>query len=54
LVTDPNSILTGWRKHFSQLLNVHGVSEIRQTEIHTAVSLVPELSAFEVGMAIEN
>ena len=36
---------------FSQLLNVHGDSDVRQTEIHTA--LVPETSAFEVAMAIE-
>jgi len=35
-------------------VNVHGVSDIRQTEIHTAESLMPELNAFEVEMAIEN
>jgi hypothetical protein len=34
-------------------LNVHGVSDVRQTEIHTAEPLVPEPSAFEVEMAIE-
>jgi hypothetical protein len=32
---------------------VHGVSDLRQTEIHTAEPLVPEPSAFEVEMAIE-
>jgi len=37
----------------SQLLNVHGVNDIRQIEIHTAEPLVPELSAFEVEVAIE-
>ena len=36
-----------------QLLNVRGISDIRQTEIHAAVPLVPEPSAFEVEMAIE-
>ena len=41
-------------EHFSQLLNVHRVSDIRQTEIHTAEPLVPEPSAFEVEMAVEN
>jgi hypothetical protein len=35
------------RKHFSQLLNVHGFNYVRQTEIHTAEPLVPELSNFE-------
>jgi len=53
LFTDYRSILTGWRNHFSQLFNVHGVSDVRQTEIHTAEPLVPEPSAYEVAMAIE-
>jgi len=39
--------------HFSQLLNVHGVNDIRQTEIHSAEPLVPEPSAYAVEMAIE-
>ena len=43
-----------WRKHFSQILNVHGVNDVRQTEIHTAEPPVPEPSAFEVETAIEN
>ena len=42
-----------WRNHFSQLLNVHGVNNVKQTEIHTTEPLVPEPSAFEVGLAIE-
>ena len=52
LVADPYSILARWRNYFSQLLNVHGVNEVRQTEIHTAEPLVPEPSAFEVELAI--
>jgi hypothetical protein len=44
LVPYSHSILALWRKHFSQLLNIHGV---RQTELHTAEPLVPEPSAFE-------
>jgi hypothetical protein len=35
LVTDSHTILAMWRNHFSQLLNVHGVNELRQTEIQT-------------------
>jgi len=27
---------------------IHGVNEVRQTEIHTAEQLVPEPNAFEV------
>ena len=41
------------RSHFYKLFNVHGVSDIRQTEIQTAEPLVPEPSAFEVELAIE-
>jgi hypothetical protein len=53
LVADSHSILARWRNHFSQLLNVHWVNDVRQTEVHTAEPLVPEPSAFEVEMAIE-
>jgi hypothetical protein len=53
LITDTHSILARWRNHFSQLFNVHGVSGVRQTEIHTAETLVPEPSAFDIEMAIE-
>jgi hypothetical protein len=52
LFTDCRSILARWRNHFSQLFNVHGVNGVRQTEIH-AEPQAPELSAFEVEMAIE-
>jgi len=53
LFADSHSILARWRKHFSQLLNVHGVIDVRQTEIHTTEPLVPELSDFEFELAIE-
>jgi len=48
LVTDSHTILARWRDHFSWLFNIHGVSDVRQTAIHTAKLLVPEPSAFEV------
>ena len=47
LVTYCHSILGRWRKHFSQLFNVHGVSDLTQTDIYTAAPLVPESNAFE-------
>jgi len=53
LVTDCHSILARWRNHFSQLFNVHGISDVRQTNIHTAEPLVPEPNALEVEMDIE-
>jgi hypothetical protein len=34
-------------------LNVHGVNDVKRTEIHLAERLVPEPSVFEVEMAIE-
>jgi len=44
--------LARWRNHFSQLFNVHGADGVSRV-IHTAKPLVPEPSAFDVGMAIE-
>jgi hypothetical protein len=34
LVADSNSMLARWRNHLFQLLNVHGVNDVRQTEVH--------------------
>jgi hypothetical protein len=45
--------LARWRNYFSQILNVHGVNKVRQTEIHTAEPLVPEPNASEVELVIE-
>ena len=53
LVADSHSIFVRCRNHFSQLLNVHEVNDVRRTKIHTAEPLVPEPSAFEVELAIE-
>jgi hypothetical protein len=53
LVADSHSILARWRNHFSQLLNVHGVNDIRQRALHTAEPLMPEPRSLEVELAIE-
>jgi hypothetical protein len=53
LVTDSHGVLVRWRKHFSQLFVVHGVSNVRQTEIRTAEPLVPEPRASDFEMSIE-
>jgi hypothetical protein len=45
LLADSHSILNRWKNYFCQLLNVHGVNDVRQTEIHTAEPLVPEPSS---------
>jgi hypothetical protein len=52
LVTDCHSILARCRNHISRLFSLHGVSDVRQTEIHTAEPLLPEPGAFEVEVAI--
>jgi hypothetical protein len=41
LLADFHNILSRLKNYFSQLLNVHNVSDVRQTEIHTAEPLVP-------------
>jgi len=51
LVADSHSIMTRWRNYFSQILNVHGVSEARQAEIHTAEQVVPKASVLEFELA---
>jgi len=35
LVADSHSILARWRNHFSQLLNVNGVNDVRQRDTHS-------------------
>ncbi|PNF21339.1 hypothetical protein B7P43_G02097 [Cryptotermes secundus] len=52
LLANSHSILNRWRNYFSQLLNVHRVIAVRQTEIHTAEPLVPDPSRSEVEIAI--
>jgi hypothetical protein len=44
MVVDSHSILARWRNYFPQVLNVHGVNDVRQAEKHTAELLVPEPS----------
>jgi len=44
LVAGSHSNVTRWKNHFSQLLNIHGVNDVRQTELHAAEPLVPEPS----------
>jgi hypothetical protein len=45
--------LNRWKNYFSQLLNVHRVSDVRQIETHTAHTLVPDPSSLDVEISIE-
>jgi galactose-1-phosphate uridylyltransferase len=47
-----HNILNSWKNYFSQLLNVHRVSDDRQVEMHTAEPIVPDPSPFEIEIAI--
>jgi hypothetical protein len=42
LLADSHNILNRRKNYFSQLLNVHRVSDVKQIEIHTAEPLVPD------------
>jgi hypothetical protein len=48
LLADSHNVLNRWKNYFTQILNVHRISDVRQTEIHTAETLVPDHSPFEV------
>jgi hypothetical protein len=51
-LADSQNILNRWKTYFSQLLNVHNVSDVRQIEVHTAEPLVPGPNHLEVEIAI--
>jgi hypothetical protein len=50
LLADSHNILNRWKNYFSQLLNVHNVSDVRQIVVRTA--LVSGPSRLEVEIAI--
>jgi hypothetical protein len=52
LLTDPHSVLNRWKNFFNQVLNVHGVNDVKKMDICTTEPLVPETSCVEVEIAI--
>jgi hypothetical protein len=52
LIADPQNVLNRWKNFFNQVLNVHGVHDVRQMDICTAEPLVPEPRLVEVEIAI--
>jgi hypothetical protein len=52
LLADPHRELNRWKNFFNQVLNVHGVHDVRQMDIHTAEPLVPEPGLVELEIAI--
>jgi hypothetical protein len=52
LLVDFHNILNRRKNYFSQLLNMHNVSDVRKIEVHMAEPLVPGPSRLEVEIAI--
>jgi hypothetical protein len=52
LLADSHSILNRWKNYFSELLDVHNVSDVRQIKVHMAEPLVPGPSRLETEIAI--
>jgi hypothetical protein len=53
LLANSNNIVGRWKNYFSQILNVHNISNVRQLEIQTSEPLVPGPSHLEVEISIE-
>jgi hypothetical protein len=49
---DFHCILNRCKNYFCQLLYIHEVNDVWQTEIHTTEALVPQPNSFEVEIAI--
>jgi hypothetical protein len=49
LLADSHNILNRWKNYFSQLLNLHNVSGVRQIEVHTAEPLLPGPSRLDIA-----
>jgi hypothetical protein len=52
LLVDSHNNLIRWKSYFSQILNVHSVSDFMQIEVQTAESLVLDPSPMEAETAI--
>jgi hypothetical protein len=52
LLADPQSVLNRWKNFFNQVLNIHGVHNVRQKDKQKTEPLLPEPSFVEVETAI--
>jgi hypothetical protein len=52
LFADSNNILSIWESYFSQLLNMHSISDVRHIEMHIDEPLVPVCGTSESEIAI--
>jgi hypothetical protein len=49
LLADSNNTLNRWKNYYSQLLNVHNISDVRHIEVLTAEPLVPGLTRLDIN-----
>jgi hypothetical protein len=54
LIANPQNVLNTWKDFFNQVLNVHGVHDVWQMDIHTAEPLVPGPGIVEVEISIRS
>jgi hypothetical protein len=54
LLADSHNILNRCKSYFSQLLNVHNVSDVREIEVHTDESLVPGPSNLRLKLLLQS
>jgi hypothetical protein len=52
LLAYSHNMLNMRKNYFSQLLNVHRISDVRQIEIHRAELLIPDASPPEVELLL--
>jgi hypothetical protein len=52
LLADCYNILNSWKNYACQLFNVHDISDVRQTEMHTAEPVVPGPNSFKAEITI--
>jgi hypothetical protein len=53
LLADSHNILNWWENYFSQLLNGHNISYVKQT-VHTAEPLVPGPSCLKLEIDLQS
>jgi hypothetical protein len=52
LLVEPQSVLNRWKNFFSQVLNVCGIHDVEQMDIHMAQPSLPEPSLVKMEIAI--
>jgi hypothetical protein len=52
LLADSHNILNKWKNYFSQLLNVHSDSDVKQIKIYIAEPLISDPSPFKIEIVL--